>query len=418
MDLPVFDGTNPDGWILRAERYFSFYRLSEEERLEAAIVGFDGDALAWYQWEHNRRPIRHWDDMRNLILKQFRPLHSGSLCEQWLVVSQTGIVSNFRRKFIELAAPLDKIPEPILLAHFINGLREDIRAEVRMLGLHSLEQAMDLALKVNETNRLRAVKLGGCKAQSPTFKSSFSNQFLVHFKSQNQSYNDPFSSNGTKISAISSNSGTGSSSPIRWSSNNTNANQTESQTINSGKSYIPIANPVGEVRRLMDKELQYKRERGLCFRYDDKWVAGHRCRRKELSVLLAQEEEDEDINGEVEVQIRGDENTETSAAEVSLNSMVGLTTPKTMKLVGKIGEQEVIVMVDPGATHNFISLSTVKKSGIPISNKKGFGVSLGNGVAVQGTGECKSVLLRLDGVDVVEDFLPFELGNSDVILGV
>ena len=56
LDLPVFEGQNPDGWILRAERYFSFYRLGEDEKLEAAVVSLDGDALLWYQWEHQRRP--------------------------------------------------------------------------------------------------------------------------------------------------------------------------------------------------------------------------------------------------------------------------------------------------------------------------------------------------------------------------
>lgn len=49
LDLPQFDGTNPDDWILQAERYFSFYHLNEEEKLEAAVVGYDGDALLWYQ---------------------------------------------------------------------------------------------------------------------------------------------------------------------------------------------------------------------------------------------------------------------------------------------------------------------------------------------------------------------------------
>lgn len=61
LDLSQFDGTNPDGWILRAERYFTFYQLTGEEKLEAAVVGFEGDALIWYQWEHRRRPIRRWE---------------------------------------------------------------------------------------------------------------------------------------------------------------------------------------------------------------------------------------------------------------------------------------------------------------------------------------------------------------------
>lgn len=45
LDLPVFEGENPDGLILRAERYFKFYRLNDEEQLEAAVVSLDGDAL-------------------------------------------------------------------------------------------------------------------------------------------------------------------------------------------------------------------------------------------------------------------------------------------------------------------------------------------------------------------------------------
>lgn len=27
LDLPIFSGVNPDGWIIRAERFFKFYRL-------------------------------------------------------------------------------------------------------------------------------------------------------------------------------------------------------------------------------------------------------------------------------------------------------------------------------------------------------------------------------------------------------
>ena len=44
---------------------------------------------------------------------------------------------------------------------------------------------------------------------------------------------------------------------------------------------------------MSDKELQYKRERGLCFKCDAKWHVGHRCARKELSVLLTQDGEED-----------------------------------------------------------------------------------------------------------------------------
>lgn len=51
LDLPLFTGENPDGWILRAKRYFKFHRLTEDERMEAAVVAFEGEALLWFQWE-------------------------------------------------------------------------------------------------------------------------------------------------------------------------------------------------------------------------------------------------------------------------------------------------------------------------------------------------------------------------------
>lgn len=105
--------------------------------------------------------------------------------------------------------------------------------------------------------------------------------------------------------------------------------------------------------------------------------------------------------------------------EVSLNSVVRLSSPKTLKLIGVIDGNEVVVMVDPGATHNFVSLKAVEKLRIPVTESGGFGVSLGNGEAVEGTGICKGITVVLaGGVVVKEDFLPLKLGNSDLILGV
>lgn len=89
-----------------------------------------------------------------------------------------------------------------------------------------------------------------------------------------------------------------------------------------------------------------------------------------------------------------------------------------MKLRGNILGKEVVVLIDPRASHNFISTDTVAKLGIPITSTKEFGVSLGTGDAVQGQGECKAVVLELPNVTVIEDFLPLQLGSSDVILGV
>lgn len=48
LEMPVFNGTDPDGWLFRVELYFQMHRLIEEEKLTVAVVCFEGRANKWY----------------------------------------------------------------------------------------------------------------------------------------------------------------------------------------------------------------------------------------------------------------------------------------------------------------------------------------------------------------------------------
>lgn len=120
-------------------------------------------------------------------------------------------------------------------------------------------------------------------------------------------------------------------------------------------------------------------------------------------------------DGNVVMEIEGEP---YAMAEVSLNSVVGLSNPRTMKLKGKVGNREVFILIDSGATNNFISNTTVERLELSVTEKGKFGVTLGNGGTIWGRGECKEVHLTLQGTQMVEDFLILELGNIDIILGL
>lgn len=169
-------------------------------------------------------------------------------------------------------------------------------------------------------------------------------------------------------------------------------------------------------RRLTDREFQERKSKGLCFRCDEKWKLGHVCRRKELSVLIVgdAEEDDEILEEEDEVF----EDAESRPIGISLNSVVGIDNPKTMKLEGKIEGSKVVVMIDPGATRKFIAPRVVEKLAIPITTSEEFGVTLGTGETRLGKGKCQGVELHLGALCITENFLPLELGHSDVILGI
>lgn len=85
---------------------------------------------------------------------------------------------------------------------------------------------------------------------------------------------------------------------------------------------------------MTDAELQAKREKGLCYWCDGKYSFGHRCSNRELQVLIVREEEEDDQ--EVQVDEKYETAEEEELVELSLNSVVGLTAPKTMKLKGII----------------------------------------------------------------------------------
>ncbi|KAJ9546382.1 hypothetical protein OSB04_018925 [Centaurea solstitialis] len=307
LEIPSFDGTDLDGWILRAERYFALNKLNQEERIDVSFIAFEGDALNWFQWENKRRPITKWEDLKSLLLRQLRSLASGSLCEQFLAVKQ------------------------IFLSQFINGLDVVIKAELHLLNPSTLGEAMEMASKIELKNKL----IGRDKA---TFINKNSN---VNF--------------GSNVEGKAS----------------------------SANSSSPVGKTGAEFRRLSQEEDE----------------------REEYNNL---EEEESALN-----------TTEIGQkVEVHLNSVVGISNPKTMKSVGAIGVQRVVVLIDSGATHNFISKELVKQQRVKVEDTNECTITLGSGIEELGRGICRGVSILLQGLDVKDDFLPIQLGNSDVILGI
>lgn len=48
LEMPVFEGEDPLGWIFRVERYFLVNGVPEVEKLDAAMVSLEGKALSWF----------------------------------------------------------------------------------------------------------------------------------------------------------------------------------------------------------------------------------------------------------------------------------------------------------------------------------------------------------------------------------
>lgn len=81
-----------------------------------------------------------------------------------MALRQDNSVTEYRDRFEALAASMRGILEPIFRGAFLNGLREDVRAEVKLHRPINLQEVMDLAQQIEEMNeaveRLKKGKLG------------------------------------------------------------------------------------------------------------------------------------------------------------------------------------------------------------------------------------------------------------------
>ncbi|TYK01646.1 ty3-gypsy retrotransposon protein [Cucumis melo var. makuwa] len=179
-------------------------------------------------------------------------------------------------------------------------------------------------------------------------------------------------------------------------------------------------------RRLPDADFQARKEKGLCFQCNEKYSADHKCKMKDLRelrmfVVVNENEEYEIIEEkepkEKELAVMEVKENNKAYVELSINSVVGLNDPSIMKVRGKLHDEDIIILIDCGATHNFLLEKLVKKLQIPIKETTHYGVILGSGTAIQGKGVCEGVEIQLENWKLKEEFLPLELGGVDVILG-
>jgi len=148
LELPLFSGDDPGSWLFRIERYFNVNRILEEEKLDAVAVCLEGRALHWFQWMETWQTVNEWGEFKKLLLMRFGYLQKGDGCEKLMALKQTGSLAEYIESFEIVSAPLKGIPPTVIMGAFKNGLREEIRAELRLMKLQGLPEVIEMALRL------------------------------------------------------------------------------------------------------------------------------------------------------------------------------------------------------------------------------------------------------------------------------
>ncbi|KAF8095647.1 hypothetical protein N665_0327s0003 [Sinapis alba] len=162
-----------------------------------------------------------------------------------------------------------------------------------------------------------------------------------------------------------------------------------------------------------------KRRLGLCYTCDAKWSRQHVCPNATLQVLT-------ELNGmdvsliDQEVWDTEDDDIlwEPQLKSISFKSFMGSSSPTTTKLRGMLKKLTMVVMLNSGATHNFISPALAGQTRLKVEKRRDMEVMLGTWVYVHSLGVCTNVQITLQGVTFTTDFIVLDLGAVDAILGM
>ncbi|GJT98520.1 putative ABC-type xenobiotic transporter [Tanacetum coccineum] len=103
IDFPNFSGGDPRGWLLKAEKYFRYYQIPDEEKVEIASMHLEGDALDLYSWLSNGQFI-FWEELVQAFTKNFGPAEFQNPDEFLCSIKQTGGSGDLTGEIINLVA--------------------------------------------------------------------------------------------------------------------------------------------------------------------------------------------------------------------------------------------------------------------------------------------------------------------------
>lgn len=187
---------------------------------------------------------------------------------------------------------------------------------------------------------------------------------------------------GGRITQGTGNQATRSGNPIRsgitgWSGSSSAASRgsiTQNSRLGDKPSTIKASETVQQSQPpfrprftcLTAQELAELKAKGLCFCCRKPYSPGHECPLKQLRVMIAEEDEQMDLRHyefyqPTGLEEMGTEPTEGEGADgdLPMYALAGIMTVRTMHLYGITGGLTVTVLIDSGASHNFISTSLV-----------------------------------------------------------
>ncbi|KAL5565238.1 hypothetical protein UlMin_028402 [Ulmus minor] len=358
MEFPKYSGDDPTEWFSKVAQFFEFQGTTNNQKVTLAAFHLEGEANQWWQWL--RRTYQEegrlvtWESFEEELWARFGPPECEDFDEALSRVRQVGSLRDYQREFERLGNRVQGWTQKALVGTFMGGLKSEIADGIRMFKPKTLKEAISLA-------RMRDEQIARTKR--------FTRPPLL------------------------------------------NRVPTTTTPLNRATPTTP--------KRLSWDEMQKRRAQGLCFNCNDKFTPGHKCQGSQLLLLECQTS-----NQTTEYAVEDEELQMTDTLddqhdpEISFHALTGWTSPRTMRVAATIGSQTVMVLIDSGSTHNFLSEKVARLLRLSVVPTNSFAVRVANGERLICQGRFDEVQVNLQGIIFSLTLYSLPLAGLDMVLGI
>jgi hypothetical protein len=273
---------------------------------------FEGPATRWLQYVDHRVKVASWIELCSWIHDRFGRDQHELFIRQLYKIKEVGSVQEYIDKFCELVDQLQAYSPNIdplyYTTRFVDGLKDYIKFLISVQRPKDLDTGCCLALLQEETSSSQGrthKSVEGGILQKSTFKEAFPlPRPPLQPKSENVSEDKP-------------------------------------------KAATP------KQQSMEDKLVAYRMAKGLCRKCGEKWSKGRRCAAS-VQLNIIQEVWDLIDPDHSDLQESNPKDSQLFMV-LSVAALDGIEAPRTLKITRLIQGVEILILVDSGSSHSFIS---------------------------------------------------------------
>lgn len=382
---------NPRAWKLKCETYFRVSGVHFEHWVGVAALQFvgGGGGFDLVQSSDAHVVCVCWNDFAEAVCRKFGREEFQGLIRQFNRLRQTGSVASYAEKFSELIHQLHAHHSswnPVFfITQFMDGLRPEIRTAVVLHRPQDLNTAVDLAcLQEDVLENVRRDNRRGDFAVP------------VH----------PAVKFGNSISTL----------PVR----------AQAGMGTRAEDRRPVeATGLGKTDDKLSALRAYRRAKGLCYTCGERWSREHKCGPtvqlhvvEELWEMLSAQSVDDSPETVECMQESEEEVTDSEVCQISREAVLGIEASGTLRLQGLIQKHAVLMLVDYGSSHSFVSEELANKLHGSRANLSPIRVRVADGGVLNCSQEIQNCEWLVQGHTFCSHLKILPLGSYDVILGM